>query len=148
MNKRDNVWHDMGFYHEVKKTPDGKEMPGTKRIKTSLLLDEAKKWARDFVNSKPDLKSAQIRIFYNDVKALKAKTNSSEKFETNFPLIKMLKSKVAYACPKFGNKKVPLKFKEFMDSCIDGIEDKKDFDAFILVFEAVVGYFYGEGGRQ
>ena len=147
-----NGWKEKGFYHEVKKEGDGKEV---ERIKTRMLLDDAKKWAEKFVKARPELKAAQIRRFYHDVKALEAKINASGEggngilFEKNLPLIKMLKSKVAYACPKtFGSRKVPMEFREFMDTCIDGIEDQNDFKAFTLVFEAVVGYFYGEGGRQ
>ncbi|OHB43338.1 MAG: type III-A CRISPR-associated protein Csm2 [Planctomycetes bacterium GWC2_39_26] len=147
-----NGWKEKGYYYEVKKGDDGKEI---ERIKLRLLLDDAKKWAEKFVKARPELKSAQIRRFYHDVKALQAKIDASgegEKrilFEKNLPLIKMLKSKVAYACPKtFSSRKVPMEFREFMDACIDGIDDQKDFEAFTLVFEAVVGYFYGEGGRQ
>ncbi len=147
-----NGWKEKGFYYEEKKEGDGKPI---ERIKTRLLLDDAKKWAEKFVKARPELKSAQIRRFYHDVKALEAKIEASGEsgngilFEKHLPLIKMLKSKVAYACPKtFGLRKVPMEFKEFMDACIDGIEYQKDFKAFTLVFEAVVGYFYGEGGRQ
>ena len=145
----DNGWKEKGYYYEVKDGSGGKEI---QRIKTKLLLDDAKKWAEKFVKARPELKSAQIRRFYHDVKALEAKIGASEEvevFEKNLPLIKMLKSKVAYACPKtYGSRKIPIEFKQFMDECIDGIEDRKDFEAFTLVFEAVVGYFYGEGGRQ
>ena len=145
----DNGWKEKGYYYEVKGGSDGKDI---KRIKTKLLLDKAKEWAEKFVKARPELKSAQIRRFYHDVKALEAKIGASEEvevFEKNLPLIKMLKSKVAYACPKtYGSRKIPIEFKQFMDECIDGIEDREDFEAFTLVFEAVVGYFYGEGGRQ
>ena len=140
-------WREIGFYYEAKTGEDGKEIePRKMRIKKSLLLEGARKWAQDFIRTRPELKAAQIRRFYHDVKALEAKIEASG-FEKNLPLIKMLKSKVAYACPKYGSKKVPIVFKEFMDKCIDGIEEQKDFEAFTLVFEAVVGYFYGEGGR-
>ncbi len=151
----DNSWSEKGFYYEEKKIENGTCTKPPKRIKPKLLLDDAKIWAREFVNSRPELKSAQIRRFYHDVKALEYrivsqdnKEKEEEKFEENLPLIKMLKSKVAYACPKYGKKNVPEKFKEFMDKCIDGINSLDDFKAFILFFEAVVGYFYGEGGRK
>jgi len=144
----DNDWKEKGFYYEVKHDKERE----IKRIKTKLLLDGAIEWAKKFVGARPELKSAQIRRFYHDVKALEAKINAAEDngFEMNLPLIKMLKSKVAYACPEkdFKGRKVPKEFKEFMDKCIDGIKEPDDFKAFALVFEAVVGYFYGEGGRQ
>ena len=64
------------------------------------------------------------------------------------PLIKMVKSKVAYACPSNGrDRKVPEEFRNYMELMINSIEYYKDFKAFSLCFEAVVGYFYGEGGR-
>ncbi len=141
----DTEWQEIRFYYEAKQGEDGKEIE-PRRIKKRLLLEDAKKWAQDFIRTSPELKAAQIRRFYHDVKALEAKIEASG-FEKNLPLIKMLKSKVAYACPKYGSKKVPIVFKEFMDKCIDGIEEREDFKAFTLVFEAVVGYFYGEGGR-
>lgn len=143
----DTAWQEIGFYFESKTGEAGKDIEHRKmRIKKSLLLEDARKWAQDFIRANPELKATQIRRFYHDVKALEAKIEASG-FEKNLPLIKMLKSKVAYACPKYGSRKVPIVFKEFMDKCIDGIEEQKDFEAFTLVFEAVVGYFYGEGGR-
>jgi len=31
---------------------------------------------------------------------------------------------------------------------VDHIEDAKDFNAFALCFESVVGFFYGQGGDE
>ncbi len=139
-------WEKDGYYHEKGQNEEGEK---AERIRMSLLLGDAEQWAKSFVYAKPDLTSAQIRRFYNDIKALEAKIGGEDKcFEENLPLIKMLKSKVAYACPKnSSSKKVPLEFRDFMDECIDGIEEMRDFGAFTKVFEAVVGYFYGEARR-
>lgn len=116
-------------------------------IRENLLTDEAQKWARSFVNGRPSLQTHQLRRFYNEVKSLEAKSKALG-FDRVLPLIKMLQSKVAFACPKsFGGRKVPEEFKEFIDLHVKEIKKQEDFNAFVLVFESVVGYFYGEGGR-
>ena len=78
--------------------------------------------------------------------------NNMEDPESQFimirPLIKMLKSKVAYACPITGkDRKIPEEFRKYIEEMVDNIKDWKDFKAFALCFEAVVGFFYGQGGR-
>ncbi len=113
-------------------------------IRESLLTTKALDWAREFIRTRPSLSSAQLRRFYHDAKALEARVEA-EGFEKIRPLIKMIKSKAAYSC---GTRKIPVEFKSFMDTCIDRIDQKEDFDGFMLVFEAVVGYFYGEGGGK
>jgi len=124
------------------------EKNGQEVIREELLTSKAQEWARSFLRVRPPLHSAQLRRFYHDVKSLEAKVTSGDKFIKNRPLIKMLKSKVAYACPKtYSGRKVPWEFREFIEECVDEIDQLKDFQAFALVFEAVVGYFYGEGGR-
>jgi CRISPR-associated protein Csm2 len=53
-------------------------------------------------------------------------------------------SKVEYAAnPK--KPKVPPKFKEWLELNIRSIKDADDFEAFLLHFEAVVGFCYGLG---
>ena len=116
-------------------------------IRESLLTTEAQKWAKSFVNGRPSLQTHQLRRFYNEVKSLEAKSKAMG-FDRVLPLIKMLQSKVAFACPKsFGGRKVPEEFKNFIDLHITKVKKQEDFNAFVLVFESVVGYFYGEGGR-
>lgn len=130
-----------------------------------LLVDTALYYAKSFVSpsqpkdkrqKNPPLTSAQLRNFYHEVKHLedicKNSTQAGVKIEDKFltirPLVKMLKSKAAYACPATGrDRKIPLEFKNFIDELIDNIEDWQDFHAFTLCFEAVVGFFYGQGGR-
>ena len=131
-------------------------------IRAELLDEEAREWAVRFIEPPSEgrsrrngLTSAQLRKFYNEVKALEAKlkANNYENYSEVYPFIRMLKSKASYACPKWGRKKVPEEFKDFIHLMVNSIPpDKenglKNFDAFLRVFEAVVGYFYGEGGRQ
>ncbi len=129
--------------------------------KEALLTDTAHTYALSFLKPKrpkdrymrnPPLTSAQLRNFYHEVKRLEEQCINSGEPETHFsrilPLVKMLKSRVAYACPSNGrDRKVPQEFREFLEECVDNVNDWKDFQAFALHFEAVVGFFYGEGGR-
>lgn len=123
-----------------------------------LLDTKAREWAISFINPKTNdarfqaqkLSSAQLRRFHNDIRELEAKIQSADEkeFKRFLPLVKMVKSKVAYACPpNVRDRKVPEEFRNYMELMINSIENKKDFEAFSLCFEAVVGYFYGEGGR-
>ncbi|MDZ7260521.1 MAG: type III-A CRISPR-associated protein Csm2 [candidate division KSB1 bacterium] len=125
-------------------------------IKESLLTEQAKNWALSFINPEkakerwqknPKLNSAQLRKYYHEVKSLEARVEA-EGFEKMKPMIKMLKSKVAYACPSDGrDRKIPMEFRRYIETMVDHVEKKEDFMAFAKCFEAVVGYFYGEGGR-
>ena len=132
-----------------------------KTIKESLLTGKAMSWAESFIHPKTpkenwkkndSLKSTQLRKFHIEAKSLEDRINNMEDPEKQFimirPLIKMLKSKVAYACPINGkDRKVPEEFRKYIEEMVDNIQDLKDFKAFALCFEAVVGFFYGQGGR-
>lgn len=119
-------------------------------LKENLLTAEAERQADEFLRP-PDrqkqLTSAQLRRFYHEVKALEAKIEAGG-FEANLPLVKMLRSKVAYACPaRKEDRKIPDTFAKFLWQHIEQVRSEKDFKAFCTVFEAVVGFFYGKGGR-
>jgi CRISPR type III-A-associated protein Csm2 len=135
-----------------------------KKIKEGLLLDKAKSWAESFINPKqpkekwqrnPKLTSAQLRKFHIEAKELEERIKNLEDFEKpdeEFsklrPLIKMMKSKVAYSCPTTGrDRKVPEEFRKYIEEMVDNVNDRDDFKAFALCFESVVGFFYGQGGR-
>jgi len=127
------------------------------KIKESLLTDKAKTWAESFINPKPPkerwqrnpkLTSAQLRRFHIEAKELEERVKNTEDFSKIRPLVKMLKSKVAYACPTTGtDRKVPEEFRKYIEEMVDNIDEEKDFKAFALCFESVVGFFYGQGGR-
>lgn len=113
----------------------------------SLLTTDAEQYADSFVGDRPQLRSAQLRRFYNEVKALEARIEAGG-FEANAPLVKMLRPKVAYACPqRKENRKISESFARFLWKHIEHIRSKQDFEDFCLMFEAVVGFFYGKGGR-
>lgn len=129
----------------------------TDKIKETLLTDMAKAWAESFINPKqpkerwqrnPKLTSAQLRKFHIEAKELEERAKNTDDFSKIRPIIKMMKAKVAYACPTTGtDRKVPEEFRQYIEEMIDNISDVKDFKAFALCFESVVGFFYGQGGR-
>ena len=130
-------------------------------MRESLLTERALNWATLFLNPSkpkdmwqrnPKLTSTQIRKFHIETKDLEEKIKSLHNLDDEFakikPLVKMLRSKAAYSCPVKGkDRKIPIEFRKFIEDMVDNISDWKDFKAFTLCFEAVVGYFYGLGGR-
>lgn len=135
----------MNYYYE----DDKKEV-----LKTKLLDTEAKKLAESFVkrnpnnphrlNARSSLSSAQLRRFFSEFRQLEKKVRSLG-FDRVKPLIKMIKSKASYAANP-SNPKIPSSFKDFLTTNVDAIHTEKDFEAFMLHFEAVVGFFYGIEG--
>ena len=135
----------MGFYYN----DDG-------HIREALLDKEAREQARKFVNARDKaLNSNQLRRFYNECKTLERRFQFMSQqidgehaqkmaFLRIAPLLKMLKAKVSYATnPK--RKKIPDSFATWLNQSIDAVKNEQDFIAFMLSFEAVVGYCYGEG---
>ncbi len=139
------------YFYEIKN--------GTKVLKESLLTTEAEKWAKSFIwpsqpgpaekgVKNPPLGLTQFRRFFNEARSLESKVQVLG-FEKMRPLVKMIKSKIALACPKSGrDRKVPMEFKNYVDKMIDSIQTKEDFDGFMKCFEAVLGFYIGEGGRD
>ncbi len=128
-------------------------------MRKELLGDEADKVAESFVILQPNreldkkrsINSAQLRKFYGDLKNLEKKLESKQRsgndadaFLSILPLVKMVKSKVAYASnPR--NQKVPPVFAFWLTKNIESIGTVEDFKAFVLHFEAVVGFCYVRG---
>lgn len=116
-------------------------------IRPELLDQEARETAQTLSRERrPELTSSQLRRFYNEFRRLKVKfDNDQEKnFKKILPLIKMQKSKTAYASnPK--KPKIPKSFHDFITKHVDNINAGQDFEAFMLHFEAVIGFLYHEG---
>ena len=95
---------------------------------------------------KDSIKSSQLRKFYADVKSLERTWEYQGRSEAAFlgvlPQIKILKAKAAYAQ---GRGVVPPAFTQWMNSHVDAVSTAADFKSFLLHFEAVVGFCYGEG---
>ena len=109
-------------------------------IREELLDQTAKSIAQSFSQKefrpikREALSQTQLRRFFNDLRNLEKKVQQSS-FEKVKPLIKMVKSKVAYS-----REKIPSSFENFMNESISAIQSEKDFRAFMLHFEAVVGF--------
>jgi len=104
------------------------------------LLDKIAEEKADRMHTK--INSAQLRRFFGEVKELYNRLQHRESFERLLPLIKMIKSKAHYA---FRREKIPREFGNFILGGIKQVEDEADFRAFVLYFEAVVGFMYGKG---
>jgi len=127
-------------------------------IRKELLSSEAEEAAkrflvkndRGFLDQRNSITSAQLRKFYNEFKGLEKKLQFKAKnpeleesaFKGVLPLVKMVKSKVAYAS---GGNKVPRAFADWLNRNVDTIDSAREFKAFLLHFEAVVGFCYGFG---
>lgn len=124
-------------------------------LKQEFLDQEAKKLARRFgpKGGFDKVSSAQIRRFFGDVRelehTLKSKVNFESKeqadIEKYLARVKMLKSKLAYSA---GRGVISKSFSETLSKAIDQIKTPRDFKAFVLFFESIVGYYYGEGGGR
>lgn len=141
----------MGFYYD-----------DAGNLRAGLLDQEAQQIAESFVrvhDRRSKLNANQLRRFYNECKNLEKRFSFTRQKQTAeldsaaashaaflqvLPLIKMLKAKVSYAANP-SNPKIPKSFSDWLNSSIDNIENEKDFEAFLLSFEAVVGYCYGAG---
>ena len=111
------------------------------KLKDKELYNEtAKYWAEKIVNG---TKKTQARNFYEKILRLQDEIKKSD-FESVYPFIKMLNSKVAYGVSR---KVVSREFQEMMESCIAQIKNdstgKQTFENFKLFFEAVLGFFKG-----
>lgn len=120
-----------------------------KWVDSEALAVARKLVIKDFkgkTDSRNSIKSSQLRKFYADVKNLERIWNyqghSDEAFLGILPQVKILRAKAAYAK---GREVVPPAFVEWVDKHVGAVSTTKDFEAFLLHFEAVVGFCYGEG---
>ncbi len=120
-------------------------------LKATLLCEEAEKVAKDITSEKDrrgrlKLKAHQLRRFFNEFKGLQRKLDTKTDKEAGYralhPIVKMTIAKVKYAK---GRDLVPGTFVDWFEDCVQDIKDVKSFEAFVLHFEAVVGYCYGLG---
>ena len=130
------------MYHKT----DGSLDP--KWVDSEALAVARKLVMKDF-NGRTDrnsIKSSQLRKFYADVKSLERtweyQGRSAAAFLGILPQIKILKAKAAYAQ---GRGVVPPAFLQWVNTHVDAVSTAEDFQAFLLHFEAVVGFCYGEG---
>jgi len=116
-----------------------------KHIRPELLNEEARQAADQFVRTKDSIKNSQLRRFFNEFKSLERKliqtqVDQEEAFQSIKPQVKMANAKVVYARAR---KVVPDAFVVWLQKNVQAIDTAKDFKAFLLHFEAVVGFCYG-----
>lgn len=104
-----------------------------------IWVDQAASKAAESFSS---MNSSQLRKFYEDVKSLERQYQAAQNeqqlaFARILPMIKLLKAKSEYALKR---KVVPASFKDWLWENVDSINDASDFKAFLLHFEAVVGF--------
>jgi len=126
-------------------------------LNANLLDQEADEISKSFFikengKIKSHVSGSQIRRFYHEVKTLEKKLEEKSNWGVIFPLVKMMKSKVVYATSEKKvsrhDKTVYSRFKDFLITGIDSIADEKDFYGFCKYFESVIGYYYGNGGKD
>ncbi len=121
------------------------------RIRKELVGDEAREQAEK-LTSGGKLTSHQLRRFYNEFKILERKldhktanrgVDEQEAFAEVLPLVMLNLPKLLYARDR---RVVPHEFTSWLEDCLKGIKDDvRNFRAFMLHFEAVVGFCYGTG---
>ncbi len=87
------------------------------------------------------VKAAQLRKFYNEVKTLErmwiTRGRTDEAFAELLPQVKILKAKAAYAKARGVASD---HFHRWLSEHVNAVNTPKDFAAFLLHFEAVVGF--------
>lgn len=123
-------------------TKDGKEVINPELV-TTIAEDAAKSFFPG--KEKDNIKASQLRKFYGDVKTMELRLRFSAEdkdlaFAYILPQIKLLKAKANYAHKR---EVVPKTFKDWLCENVEQINKRQDFEAFLLHFEAVVGFSYG-----
>lgn len=116
-------------------------------ISPDLFDSTASSIAKSFVGSdhRGGITSSQMRKIFDEVKRFETLLVSKDSWEKQLPYIKMIKSKVAYSVARISQSNTSggyVNFKSFIDSGIDQIKSKEDFDIFVSLFEAVYGFYY------
>jgi CRISPR type III-A-associated protein Csm2 len=91
------------------------------------------------------ISSAQTRKFFGEIKNLYLRLEQGREWGNIEPLFRMIKSKAYYSSKSGGNAQIPDEFRAFITDNIDRVKDEKDFRAFVMYFEAVLGFAYGLG---
>mgnify|MGYP005836199699 CR=1 FL=1 len=114
--------------------------PKSKVLDPELLDTQAIKWAKAFA----ELKTSQMRRFYDDLKAIERKIlagngpqEQAVNFEKAWPMVVIFKAKAAYAEKR---NFAPRAFTQFIFDHVSSIQDLSDFQSFLKVFEAVVAF--------
>lgn len=115
-------------------------------LNPDLLDQEAQEAANSFFKDpSKKLTKSQLRNFYGDIKTQERRWQASKSddeetaFQAVLPMIKLLKAKSEYALQRGV---IPPSFRDWLWKHIDKVNSARDFKAFLLHFEAVVGFSY------
>ncbi|MBP5451334.1 MAG: type III-A CRISPR-associated protein Csm2 [Treponema sp.] len=98
--------------------------------------------------------STQLRRIFDVVKRFEQILSASpEQWDSQYPYIRMIKSKVAYTVARAAKDKseeagVYKNLEKFISSCIDLIHNKFDYDVFLALFEAAYGFYYEKAPKS
>lgn len=98
--------------------------------------DTLVKDAENLAGSIRDLKTAQLRRIYGEVKRMEMNFKKDERSFSRDKVV-MLKPRLAYAASK---KPEVVRIKNVFIKCIDKIHSVKDFYQFVSFFEAILAY--------
>jgi len=125
-------------------------------LRPEILDEKARELAKHFGprGGFDKVSSSQMRRFFGDVRELEEALEQKEvTFDSaneeellgHLAMIKLLKSKLAYAK---GRGNISAAFAKTLTEAIDQIKTPRDFRAFVLFFESIMGFYYGEGGGR
>ena len=131
----------------------------TKSIRLTLFEEAAHaadNILSELVEGRRTFSSTQMRRYYTEIKNLDYRikhwrtlsvAEQTVRFQAILPVIKLLRVKVeSKRNAKVG--KVPKSFAQLMADCIDSVNTIEEFQAFVLFFEAVVGFYIGRNDRS
>ena len=138
----------MGYnnFHNHKKTDKPKRKWG-EEIKeewiTSGISDEAIKFANDFGKylKEEGMSTSQIRNIFGELRRIQMVGYEKEKVS-----FKLLKPKIAYIVGR-EKKNVLRDFKSVFDKLHGSVRDRKTFENFVSLFEAILAYHKYYGGK-
>ena len=108
------------------------ERPSFEKYTGDTLVKDAEKLA----GSIKDLKTAQLRRIYGEVKRMEMDFKKDESSFSRDRVV-MLKPRLAYAASK---KPEMIRIKNIFSKCIDKIQSPEDFSQFVSFFEAILAY--------
>ncbi|MDH7600215.1 MAG: type III-A CRISPR-associated protein Csm2 [Sedimentisphaerales bacterium] len=134
---------------------DAQSQAGQRVVQVNFFRNKAQKELDpDLLDSKAQqqagllherVNSAQIMKFFGDIKGLYLRLEQGRPWNQIEPMFRMIKSKAAYAASSGRAGRIPEEFRDFLVVNIDKVRDEDDLRAFVLYFEAVLGFMYGKG---
>ncbi|MCX7997487.1 MAG: type III-A CRISPR-associated protein Csm2 [Leptospiraceae bacterium] len=128
------------YYNEIKNL----ENRFNNLINLITLSEDKKKETDELANSKESEEKIKKAVHPEDKKETKKYSDFKEEaWKDIHPLLIMVKAKIRYDVAR-ADSGVTKGFKEYLEKCIDSVNNYKDFEAFTKFFEACVGYYYGK----